>query len=306
MKIIKFSEEEVNQIIKDYKNGVSVKRLSEQFNISFYPIKQILLKNDIEIRTSFKRPSIPQHLIPNVIEEYKMGFSANKLGEKYNIDSGSIRDIVRKNGGSIRNQSEASTKYSANHNYFNTIDTANKAYFLGFLYADGCILNHNKSCNLCISISLTVTDGYILEKFKKELEFTGEVRLKPCSQHNYKSTWIKRDQKILSVTSGKLCDDLIKLGCVPCKSLILKFPTNDQVPKNLMRHFIRGLFDGDGCITGTKTQNGKPTSHTFSIVGTLDVCNGVQAYIDNLLELNLIIIFIKKQKQVVMECVITE
>jgi intein-encoded DNA endonuclease-like protein len=46
--------------------------------------------------------------------------------------------------------------------------------------------------------------------------------------------------------------DLINLGCVPNKSLILKFPTEEQVPEKFLSHFIRGFFDGDGSVTKNK------------------------------------------------------
>jgi hypothetical protein len=52
----------------------------------------------------------------------------------------------------------------------------------------------------------------------------------------------------LSVCNQHFSESLNLLGCVPNKSLILKFPTFNQVPDNLIRHFIRGYFDGDGCI----------------------------------------------------------
>lgn len=42
---------------------------------------------------------------------------------------------------------------------------------------------------------------------------------------------------------------MAKLGCVPNKSLVLKFPTEEQVPKHLISHFIRGYFDGDGSVS---------------------------------------------------------
>ena len=45
-----------------------------------------------------------------------------------------------------------------------------------------------------------------------------------------------------------MCNDLVKCGCVPCKSKILKFPNEQILPKELQKHFIRGYFDGDGCI----------------------------------------------------------
>ena len=56
----------------------------------------------------------------------------------------------------------------------------------------------------------------------------------------------------MSFRSKKCKEDLINKGCVPKKSLILKFPTYEQVPQKLMKDFIRGYFDGDGWFTNTK------------------------------------------------------
>lgn len=53
---------------------------------------------------------------------------------------------------------------------------------------------------------------------------------------------------IQSLRSQKTVDDLKQLGCIERKSLILKFPTEEQVPFDLLHHFIRGYFDGDGSI----------------------------------------------------------
>lgn len=61
----------------------------------------------------------------------------------------------------------------------------------------------------------------------------------------------------LYVCSAKMCDDLIKLGCVPKKTFKITFPTYDIVPKEFMRDFLRGFFDGDGCIS-TTIKNDKP------------------------------------------------
>lgn len=57
---------------------------------------------------------------------------------------------------------------------------------------------------------------------------------------------------VLQFNSSKLTSDLIKLGCTTKKSLTLQFPTNKIVPKEFMSHFIRGYFDGDGCIWNGK------------------------------------------------------
>jgi intein-encoded DNA endonuclease-like protein len=61
-----------------------------------------------------------------------------------------------------------------------------------------------------------------------------------------------------------MTSDLIALGCVPRKSLILRFPTKEQVPQHLIKHFIRGYFDGDGSIGLVK----KHTQGFVNFVGT--------------------------------------
>ena len=62
----------------------------------------------------------------------------------------------------------------------------------------------------------------------------------------------------LSIAYAKLSDDAYKLGVVYNKSLVLTFPTFDIVPEKYMNHFIRGYFDGDGCVW-----DGKPKIMTF-------------------------------------------
>lgn len=85
-------------------------------------------------------------------------------------------------------------------------------------------------------------------------------------------TFMKSDHKIsfrehqqayrFSIYSTELAADLIKLGCFQNKSLILEFPTEKQVPRELIHHFMRGYFDGDGCISYGQGQL------RFSVIGT--------------------------------------
>ena len=97
-------------------------------------------------------------------------------------------------------------------------------------------------------IGLHPKDVCVLEFIKKELEYTGPIRTvtptKTC----------KNNVRTLTISSSKICKDLIRLGCVPRKSLVLKFPLENQVPKCLVYHFIRGYFDGDGSISNTASQ----------------------------------------------------
>ena len=121
--------------------------------------------------------------------------------------------------------------------HFEKIDSEEKAYWLGFLYADGYIsFSENK-----IELSLAEKDVHHIEKFRDFLGINNRICYRP-SVKAYR----------LSFRSDKCKQDLINQGCTPRKSLTLKFPTSKQVPYELIRHFIRGYFDGDGWFSNTK------------------------------------------------------
>ena len=120
-----------------------------------------------------------------------------------------------------------------NHNYFKTIDTEEKAYILGFLYADG--YNSDKQ----VVISQLEQDVDILEKINKALDADNQIKRKLQSTNN-------KTVCQLCYSSIDMCTDLTNLGCFRNKSLACTFPT--FLDKSLIRHFIRGYFDGDGCV----------------------------------------------------------
>lgn len=133
-------------------------------------------------------------------------------------------------------------KYTVNENYFENLDSPEKAYILGFLYADGCNrINNHKYEQHIISFSQIYYDKDIVYKINKALSSTYPIHvINVCEHDNYR----------VDIESKKLSEDLFKLGCVQRKSLILEFPY--FISKNLMSHFIRGYFDGDGCVWNGK------------------------------------------------------
>jgi hypothetical protein len=153
-------------------------------------------------------------------------------------------------------------KNNINYSYFNSIDTEYKAYILGFIYADGTIddkIKGNRQKRLKISIQ--EEDSYILDKLL--LDINGNKTITRYPKSSIENNWKK--QKSASVASNEICNDLISLGCYPRKSTVgMKFP---KIPENLMNHFIRGFFDGDGCITVNKKiyRGKKVTSENFKI-----------------------------------------
>lgn len=152
-------------------------------------------------------------------------------------------------------------KYQVNENYFENIDTEEKAYWLGFLYADGCVTQATAHSRR-LQINLSVKDKHHLYLLKESLGSTAEIKdfLSDGSKHNFG----KSEQSRLTINSNKLCDDLIDKGCKPNKTNTATAP---KIEEKLMKHFIRGLIDGDGSfsIIPRKDYNGNRVQ--FELVG---------------------------------------
>lgn len=134
--------------------------------------------------------------------------------------------------------------HHCNYNYFETIDTEDKAYWLGFIYADG---NINKAQNT-LTIQLQGRDNGHLVKLNKCIEGNFSVKCFDIIK-NDKTYFMCR----ILVYSTKMSKDLMDKGVVPHKTDKICFP---DIPNHLIRHFIRGYFDGDGSICERKHKRG--------------------------------------------------
>ena len=146
---------------------------------------------------------------------------------------------------------------------FEKIDTEEKAYWLGFLYADGSVGSKEDK----IELGLAEKDLKHIEKFKTFMNINNKISYREKTK-SYR----------MSFRSAQCKQDLINKGCVPKKSLILNFPNENQVPKYLIRHFIRGYFDGDGCFS--RQLHNIIVSPTVGFIGTKDFLEKILYYSD--------------------------
>jgi hypothetical protein len=199
----------------------------------------------------------------NICNDYLLGLSYNLLSEKYNICIWSIGNVLKKN-----NIISRVRKHSCNENYFEKIDSKEKAYWLGLLFADGYVRKRKQfegkyKQGGVIGISLKEGDEYLLEKLINDLESTYKLFKQVKNEFlSYK----------LEIYSSKMSDDLINLGCVPNKSLKLQPP---NLECKFISHFIRGYFDGDGSIGIYDGRN------KFSLLGTNEVLSWILSYFRN-------------------------
>lgn len=192
-----------------------------------------------------------------IVELYNQGKSLVEICNLFNIKAPeTIRKILRKNGIKIigfRNQ------FPLNENYFENIDSNEKAYWLGMLYADGNISAYNNE------IALSLKDKEHVEKFKEAIGAINHQII-----HTVDNRWKSECHMYkICVKCGKLKQDLIKMGCVPKKSQqIISIP---HIKEEYVSHFIRGYFDGDGSI-----HISAKTAYRISFVGTYDFLKEVQ------------------------------
>ena len=146
--------------------------------------------------------------------------------------------------------------YNLNENYFNSIDSGDKAYILGFIYADGSI---NKNY---LSIGLSDKDIEILEYFKKCLGYNGKIYKRVSDKGLGYGT--------LTISSKILTNKLIDFGIIGNKTYLSK--TLPKYPKEYEKDFLRGFFDGDGSIYCNKL--GKDFTVNFS--GNLNILSEIK------------------------------
>lgn len=209
----------------------------------------------------YMKPKIKEEQFEEIANLYLQGYSIRKLEEKYGVSNSAISRVLRVLDIKARDNSHKGRKYTIDENYFDEINTPNKAYILGLLYADGC--NHRKTNH--VNLELQDRDVNILLKIKEELKTNRPLYYNELHKRN--QNW--RNTYRLTISNKHMSEVLEEKGMPSNKSLKLEFPTFLDI--ELYSHFIRGYFDGDGCILW---EYGKP--HCANIASTLSFCKGLQ------------------------------
>ena len=210
------------------------------------------------------------------LEDYiSQGLSFREIGNLYRVSVRTARRRAKFLGINTKIYDSDRNKCFDIH-AFDSIDTEEKAYWLGFLYADGCVISKSNT----VQLALMYSDYDHVLKFKKFMKDTRDNDV-------VKKTLVKTNNKyhelaMYQIRSKHLKQTLIQLGCVPRKSLILKFPDMKIFKDfNLVYDFIRGYVDGDGSLTTYSRSR-----FIISILGTIDFLSGVQKIFPQFLNIN--------------------
>ena len=248
------------EITEQFKFGHNVKYLSEYYNIPMLRIHRILKRNGID--------KIPKNMLDitlddekRICELYLKGFSTCDIADVFFQDTLksdiTIAKSLRKNNIELRNFGAENKVF--NDSFFDIIDTEHKAYWLGFIYADGNIRIDKNNTHM-LQIELEQQDDYIL----KDLVHSLQVKQKVKDYENETVTYIDKELNYFSrenrfenyskiydgcsiqINSERIYNGLLLNGVNPNKTLNMNIP---KISDYLLPHFIRGYFDGDGSFS---------------------------------------------------------
>ena len=212
-----------------------------------------------------------------IISLLSEGKTRSEIAKIFKVHEATITNWLKKFKINVKDYTEFRLSY--NVHVFDTIDSEEKAYWLGFLYADGCVLYNNTTSTrnyYHVRIALKSTDIEHLRKFKDFLQDNRDDSIIHIRTEN-KNGKIYESCRY-SVSNKHLAESLVNLGCTPRKSLTLTFPDIKKFNNpDLIFDFIRGYCDGDGCLS-YYTKRGK-TYPSINIVGTYDFLSGITKYI---------------------------
>lgn len=190
---------------------------------------------------------------------FQDNLSSNEIGKLYGCYGSTILNQFRR--WNIKTKRRYNSIYNVDEDFFSIIDTEEKAYWLGLLFADGHISKKDK-------VMLCMKDLDIIEKFKKSLNSNH-----PIKYDSYNNPYI-------NIGCKQICNDLRRIGFNNQKSYDVDFnKILSFIPKELLHHFVRGMFDGDGSIKIYEYPYLNKPQYHFGYTGLKNVCEFIQTFL---------------------------
>ena len=222
--------------------------------------------------------------IRDIIDRYNNGECVDILRRKYHCRNTTISNVLKSNNIVIKrtyeyyNSKELATqrKYYCDEDIFENIDNSDKAYWLGFIFADGNVYapqgNSGGHKGTRIEITVKEEDSYHLQNFVSFIKSNYPVKKKVVKLKGKEFIAYR-----VSIGSVKMGNDLVSHGCTQRKSLTLQYPKN--INNKYFGSFLRGYFDGDGCVFYKSYQRGNTNkfSNVVSILGTFEFLSAINS-----------------------------
>lgn len=248
----KLTTADIDEICRLYNESVPSPKLAQRFGCTPANIRYHLRARNIPRRHFHK---LTPEKADEIVSRYKQGESSGVLAAKYGITDTSILALLHRRDVYVRNTSESHCRYTVNHTAFDTI-TEESAYWIGFLMADGCVLDRKKRLPV-LALCLAEKDKDHIEQFRQFLNATHPLHSNPGKLNGKVfPRWC------IKIASRELCATLAKYGVVPRKSLIAQV-----IGLETNRHFWRGVIDGDGSIFIISARSGTRSCVSMGLTG---------------------------------------
>ena len=209
--------------------------------------------------------NIPQEHRDAMVAAYLAGATAQEAAAQFGYSYMACIFALRQRGIEPRTNSETHRRYHLDEAFFDIIDTEDKAYWLGFLTADGKIGDDH------VDLALQEQDAEHLYKFTSSLRSNHPVVLRESTLQGkvYRHA-------IVRIGSTRLVATLKRLGVGERKSFVVS--PCEQVPVDLLPHYWRGVFDGDGFITRKRSRLFGATQWAVGLVGNREMVSGFETF----------------------------
>lgn len=229
---VRTSPEDEGRVMALYEQGIGWAEIMRQTGRTEHTVSAIIKRNGGSLGRKVPIKPGDRARIP---EMYESGMDAPEIGRLLGCHSSSVYNVLREAGMDRRERLACD-----NPVYFDQIDAPDKAYWLGFIGADGCVTGFD-SGNLRLVIKLARKDRDHLAILHKALKAR-----RPIRDFEDMSIGEMRPYSALTVYSQHVVEALGQHGITPRKTDTLE-PWGG--PADLMPHYWRGLVDGDGHIT---------------------------------------------------------
>lgn len=253
----RLDDQKMKEMFEEYENSsqINISQLAKKYGIcrsSFHTLRKLYnISEKDRLDTKY-----PKSFIQEIHNKYlNEGASLMSLYKDYKIKPFRLKERFEKYGFKVKNPKEG-----LNLNFFDNIDSEIKAYLLGFIAGDGCVSEEG------LHIRLAYNDIYIIKLLQKYINPTAEIKYLPLEN--------QQDQVIINFYSVELVEKLKNYGIVKNKTYVSMYIP--KMPKELIRHFVRGYYDADGTASfgikiNPKTKNTKGT--TFKAAFTAHLTN---------------------------------
>lgn len=240
----RISNEIIEQCRKMYEvDHIPCAQIARHFGIGSATVRRRLKELGVEI---IQHPHAGKFEVSEVIELYNKGTQIWKIAKMFKSSEETISKVLKENNVKVE------VKSNFDSTVFDIINTEEKAYWLGFIWADGCVIKHSEErYTYSFELGVAIQDYAHLKKFCNFIKLdTSKIKIRKETTNYINGKEVKSKESCrVQISNKHFWNQLNNLGCCPDKTHNEIFPNLKIFSSiDLIRHFIRGCVDGDGWV----------------------------------------------------------